>query len=232
MNTTTRYKVHISGDGQLHIDAERQVVPDGVDPSQVVQQVLHIEAAGTNRPVLAQVQDDRSNARFDIQVMPDGTTRPLDQPPMPQTPTATPNADFAQRLAAAQAAGRAHDLATAIPATVDLLLETAAELGDTARETLEVAQFRADLAYLSGDYAFATASWTWLALAWFDRLGPGKRRTQVAAQCATAAWMQLPPHEAVRTSSEVVSMLLEVTGPERTQTMRAAIEARIKGGNP
>jgi len=60
MNTSTRYQVHISRDGQLHIDGEPQVVPDGVDPSQVVVQVLHIEAACSGLPVLVQVQDERS----------------------------------------------------------------------------------------------------------------------------------------------------------------------------
>ncbi|MGW6145561.1 hypothetical protein, partial [Streptomyces sp. NPDC055140] len=195
MNTSTRYQVQISRDGQLYIDNEPHVVPDRVDPSQVVVQVLHIEAAGSGLPVLVQVQDERSNAHFDMQVMPDGTTQAAGLPtaaPEPAAPeTGKQKGNLAHRLTAAQAAGRAHDYDTAIAAADDILQQLTAEKGDTASKTLEAAQFRADLAYLSGEYAFATASWTWLALAWYDRLGPGKRRTQVAAQNAAQAWMHL-----------------------------------------
>ncbi|MFF7115488.1 hypothetical protein ACFY91_24700 [Streptomyces albogriseolus] len=232
MNTSTHYQVHISRDGQLRIDSEPQVVPAGVDPSQVVIQVLHIEAAGSGLPVLIQVQDDRTNSRFDMQVMPDGTTQAPGAPAVPAGPQ--PGATEPQqplspfdRLAAAQAAGRAHDFDTAIPAADAILQQLTAEQGDTATATLEAAQFRADLAYLSGEYAFATASWTWLALAWFDRLGPGKRRTQVAAQNAAHAWMQLPLHEAGPLAPDLVNMLLEVAAPERTATMRAQIAERL-----
>ncbi|MFF7953933.1 hypothetical protein [Streptomyces griseorubiginosus] len=224
MSTSMRYQVHINRDGQLYIDNEPQVVPDGVDPSQVVVQVLHIEAAGSGMPVLVQVQDERSNARFDMQVMPDGST----QAAAPQPVAGRQNASLFELLAAAQAAGRAHDFDTAIPAADDILQHLAAEQGDTGPGTLEAAQFRADLAYLSGEYAFATASWTWLALAWFDRLGPGKRRTQVAAQNAAHAWMQLAPQEAGPLSSDLVNMLLEVAAPERTATMRAQIAKRLE----
>ncbi|MGC5264086.1 hypothetical protein ACPXCO_24010 [Streptomyces cyaneofuscatus] len=231
MNTHTRYQVHISRDGQLHIDNEPQVVPDGVDPSQVVVQALHIEAAGSGLPVLVQVRDERSNAYFDMQVMPDGTTQAAGTSPAAPQPTA-PEAgrqkgSLFDRLAAAQAAGRAHDFDTAIAAADDILQELTAAQGDTASGTLEAAQFRADLAYLSGEYAFATASWTWLALAWFDRLGPGKRRTQVAAQNAAQAWMHLPPHDAGPLASDLVNMLLEVAALERTATMRAQIAERL-----
>ncbi|MFI6283007.1 hypothetical protein [Streptomyces sp. NPDC050988] len=231
MNTSTRYQVHISRDGQLHIDGEPQVVPDGVDPAQVVVQVLHIEAAGSGLSVLVQVQDERSNSHFDMQVMPDGTTQAAGTPPTApqgaQTEAREQKGSLLDRLAAAQAAGRAHDFDTAIAAADDILQQLTAEQGDTAAGTLEAAQFRADLAYLSGEYTFATASWTWLALAWFDRLGPGKRRTQVAAQNATQAWMQLPPHEAGPLTSDLVNMLLEVAPPERTATMRAQIAERL-----
>ncbi|OEJ22997.1 hypothetical protein AR457_37995 [Streptomyces agglomeratus] len=228
MNTSTRYQVHISRDGQLHINNEPQVVPDGVDPSQVVVQVLHIEAAGSGLPELVQVQDERTNSHFDMQVMPDGTTQAAGTPPAGRPPVAAEQkATHFDRLAAAQAAGRAHDFDTAIAAADDILQQLTAEQGDTATGTLEAAQFRADLAYLSGQYAFATASWTWLALAWFDRLGPGKRLTQVAAQNAAQAWMQLPPHEAGPLASDLVSMLLEVAAPERTAPMRAQITERL-----
>jgi len=228
MNTSTRYQVHINRDGQLYIDNEPQVVPDGVDPSQVVVQVLHIEAAGSGLPVLVQVQDERSNSHFDMQVMPDGSTQAAGpQPATPQPVAGGQNATLFERLAAAQAAGRAHDFDTAIAAADDILQQLTAEQGDTAPGTLEAAQFRADLAYLSGEYAFATASWIWLALAWFDRLGPGKRRTQVAAQNAAYAWMQLSPQEAGPLASDLVNMLLEVAAPERTATMRAQITERL-----
>lgn len=232
MNTSTRYQVHISRDGQLHIDSEPQAVPDGVDPAQVVIQVLHIEAAGSGAPVLVQVQDDRTSSRFDMQVMPDGTTQTpgtpvIGAPQREATTTAEQKDSLFERLAAAQAAGRAHDFDTAIAAADDILQQLTAEQGDTAAGTLEAAQFRADLAYLSGEYAFATASWTWLALAWLDRLGPGRRRTQVAAQNAAQAWMQLPPHEAGPLASDLVNMLLEVAAPERTATMRAQIAERL-----
>ncbi|MER7194805.1 hypothetical protein [Streptomyces flaveolus] len=232
MNTITRYQVHISRDGQLHIDSEPQVVPGGVDPSQVVTQILHIEAAGSGLPVLVQVQDDRTNSRFDMHVMPDGTTQAPATPaaaapqPVATEPQQQPSSLF-DRLAAAQAAGGAHDFDTAIPAADAILQQLTAEQGDTAAATLEAAQFRADLAYLSGEYAFATASWTWLALAWFDRLGPGKQRTQVAAQNAAQAWMQLPLHVAGPLASDLVNMLLEVAAPERTATMRAQIAERL-----
>ncbi|GAA2720401.1 MULTISPECIES: hypothetical protein [Streptomyces] len=233
MNTSTRYQVHISRSGQLRIDGEPQAVPDGVDPSQVVIKVLHIEAAGSGLPVLVQVQDDRTNSRFDMQVMPDGTTQAPVTPavaagPQPVAAEQQQPSSLFDRLAAAQAAGRAHDFDTAIPAADAILQQLTAEQGDTAAATLEAAQFRADLAYLSGEYAFATASWTWLALAWFDRLGPGKRRTQVAAQNAAQAWMQLPLHEAGPLASDLVNMLLEVAAPERTATMRAQIAERLR----
>ncbi|MFE1781098.1 hypothetical protein ACFW9F_00525 [Streptomyces sp. NPDC059506] len=232
MNTSTRYQVHISHDGQLHIDSKPQIVPDGVDPSQVVVQVLHIEAVGSGLPVLVQVQDERTASRFDMQVMPDGTTQAATTPPVAPQPAAPPTGQqqgsLFDRLAAAQAAGRAHDFVTAIPAADEILQQLTAEQGDMAYATLEAAQFRADLAYLSGEFAFATASWTWLALAWFDRLGPGKRRTQVAAQNAAQAWMQLPPHEAGSLAPDLVSMLLEVATPERTATMRAQIAERLE----
>jgi hypothetical protein len=231
MNTSTRNQVHISRDGQLHIDGEPQVIPDGVDPSQVVVQVLHIEAAGSGLPVLVQVQDERSNSHFDMQIMPDGTTQAGGTPPAAPQPAPAEarnqSGSLFDRLAAAQAAGRAHDFDTAIAAADDILQQLTAEQGDTAAGTLEAAQFRADLAYLSGEYAFATASWTWLALAWFDRLGPGKRRTQVAAQNAAQAWMQLPLHEAGPLAPDLVNMLLEVAPPERTATMRAQIGERL-----
>jgi hypothetical protein len=231
MNTTTRYQVHISRDGQLYIDNEPQVVPDGIDPSQVVVQVLHIEAAGSGVPILVQVQDERTGSRFDMQVMPDGTTQAAGTPPAaPQPAAAAPQQQkdsLFDRLAAAQAAGRAHDFDAAIATADDILQQLTAEQGDTASATLEAAQFRADLAYLSGEYAFAAASWTWLALAWFDRLGPGKRRTQVAAQNAAQAWMQLPPSEAGPLASDLVNMLMEVAAPERTATMRAQIAERL-----
>ncbi|MFF8618636.1 hypothetical protein [Streptomyces sp. NPDC015350] len=232
MNTSTRCQVHISHDGRLRIDSEPQVVPDGVDPSQVAIQVLHIEAAGSGLPVLVRVQDERTSSRFDMQVMPDGTTQPpgtpaaAAPPPAATEPPQQPSSLFDQ-LATAQAAGRAHDFDTAIPAADAILQQLTAEQGDTAAATLEAAQFRADLAYLSGEYAFATASWTWLALAWFDRLGPGKQRTQVAAQNAAQAWMQLPLREANPLASDLVNMLLEVAAPERTTTMRAQIAERL-----
>lgn len=227
MNTSTHYQVHISRDGQLHLDNEPHVVPDGVDPSQVVVQVLHIEAAGTGRPVRVQVQDERTGSHFDMQVMPDGTTQAAGAPPATPRPPAEPKAPLFDRLAVAEAAGRAHDFDTAVAAADDILRQLTAEQGDTATGTLEAAQFRADLAYLSGEHAFATASWTWLALAWFDRLGPGKRRTQVAAQNAAQAWTQLPPHEAGPLATDLVNMLLEVAAPERTATMRAHIAQRL-----
>ncbi|MFD7954257.1 hypothetical protein ACFV4X_12250 [Streptomyces ardesiacus] len=230
MNTSTRYQVHISRDGQLHIDNEPHVVPDGVDPSQVVVQVLHIEAAGSAQPVLVQVQDERTATRFDMQVMPDGTTQAAGTPPaapLPATSATGQPSSLYERLAAAQAAGRAHDFDTAIVAADDILQQLTAEQGDTAAATLEAAQFRADLAYLSGEFTFATASWTWLALAWFDRLGPGKRRTQIAAQNAAQAWMHLPPHEAGPLAADLVNMLMEVAAPERTATIRAQIAQRL-----
>jgi hypothetical protein len=228
MNISARHQVHISSDGHLYIDSEPQVVPDGVDPAQVVIQVLHIEAAGTGLPVVVQVRDDRSNSQFDMQVMPDGTTQaPGTAPAAAQLSTDGKETTLFERLAAAQAAGRAHDFDTAIPAADGVLQQLTAEQGDTAPATLEAAQFRADLAYLSGDYAYATASWVWLALAWLDRLGPGKRRTQIAAQNAAQAWMQLSPHEAPPLATDLLNMLLEVAAPERTETIRARIQQRL-----
>ncbi|KNE83357.1 hypothetical protein AB0B04_19445 [Streptomyces xinghaiensis] len=227
MNTSTHNQVHISRDGQLHIDDERQVVPEGIDPSQVATQVLHIEATGSGLPVLAHVRDDRSNSQFDMQIMPDGTTQaPGAASTAPQTP-AHRTEPLMTRLATAQAAGRAHDFNTAIPAADDILRQLTTEQGDTGPGTLEAAQFRADLAYLSGDYSFATASWTWIALAWLDRLGPGRRRTQIAAQNAAQAWMYTSPQEAVPLATDLISMLLEVAAPERTATMRSRIENRL-----
>ncbi|MET9107621.1 hypothetical protein [Streptomyces zhihengii] len=231
MNTSTRYQVHINRDGRLHIDSEPQVVPDGVDPSQVVVQVLHIEAAGRGLPVLVQVQDERTASRFDMQVMPDGTTQaavtPSAAPQSAATPAGQQQGPLLERLAAAQAAGRAHDFDTAVPAADEILQQLTAEQGDMAPATLEAAQFRADLGYLTGEFAFATSSWIWLALASLDRLGPGKLRTQVAAQNAAQAWMQLPPHEARPLTHDLVSMLLEVAAPERTATMRTQIAERL-----
>jgi hypothetical protein len=231
MNTHTRYQVHISRDGQLHIDGESHVVPGGVDPSQIVVQVLHLEAAGIGVPIQVQVQDERSASHFDMQVMPDGTTQaagpPTTTPHLAPAESRDPEGSLIDRLAAAQAAGRAQDMATAIDAADDILQQLTTEEGVTAASTLKAAQFRADLAYLSGEYSFAAASWTWLALAWLDRLGPGKRRTQVAAQNATQAWMQLPLHEAAPLATDLVNMLLEVTDPERTATMRAQIAERL-----
>ncbi|MEU6070533.1 hypothetical protein ABZ864_40365 [Streptomyces sp. NPDC047082] len=225
--TTTQFQVHISPDGQLHIDRERHVVPTGVDPSQVVLHVLRLEAAGCGAPVVVHVQDDRSSTHFDMQVMPDGTTQA--PPALPTAPpTAPPMANLRDRLEAAQEAGRAHDFATAVPAADDILQTLTAELGENARETLEAAQFRADLAVLSGDYPFAAASWTWLALAWLDQLGPGKLRTQQAACNAAWVWMQLPPHDAVASAPDVLAMLLEVAPPDRTHGMRTQMEARLR----
>ncbi|WP_371591223.1 hypothetical protein [Streptomyces sp. NBC_00470] len=160
--------------------------------------------------------------------MPDGTTQqatPSSATPQPAAPQS--EASLHDRLRAAQEAGRAHDFDTAIAAADEILQQLIAEQGDTAIGTLEAAQFRADLAYLSGEYAFATESWTWLALAWFDRVGPGKRRTQIAAQNAAQSWMHLPPHEARPRADDLVNMLLEVTAPERTATIRAQIAERL-----
>ncbi|MCZ1012284.1 hypothetical protein [Streptomyces lydicus] len=232
MTTNPRYQVRISHDGQLHIDNERQVIPDGVDPSQVVIQTLHIDAAGNGMPVHAAIRDDRSDSHFDMMVMPDGTTQAPGSEAAPAPLPAEPkqSGSLFERLVAAQAAGRAHDFDAAIFAADGILQELAGEQGDTAPATLKAAQFRADLAYLSGDYAFATASWTWLALAWFDRLGPGKRLTQIAAQNAAQAWMQLPLNDAVAQANELLSMLLEVVAPERTESMRFQIEQRLQQG--
>ncbi|MFD8667694.1 hypothetical protein OG728_38440 (plasmid) [Streptomyces microflavus] len=227
MNTSTPSQVHIAPNGQLHLNNEPQHVPDGVDPSHVVVQALHIEAAGTGLPVLVHVQDERTGSDFAMQVMPDGTTQAPGTAPATPRPPAQLNPTLADRLAAAQAAGRAHDFDTATATADDILRQLTAEQGDTAPATLEAAQFRADLAYLSGEYSFATASWTWLALAWFDHLGPGKRLTQIAAQNAAQAWMQLPPHDAAPLHTELVNMLLEVATPERTATMRAQINDRL-----
>ncbi|MGZ2358452.1 hypothetical protein LRE75_17400 [Streptomyces sp. 372A] len=233
MNTNTCYQISISHDSQLHIDGEPQFVPEGIDPSKVVMQVCHVKAAGTGMPVLVQVQDDRTNSRFDMHVMPDGTTRPPAAPPAAALqPLATEpqhhSRSLIDRVTAAQAAGRAHDFETAIPAADAILQQLTTEQGVTAAATLDAAQFRADLAYLNGEYALATISWTWLALAWYDRLGPGNRRTQVAAQNAAQAWMQLPLHEAGPMASDLVNMLLEATTPERTATMRAHIAERLR----
>ncbi|MFE7777693.1 hypothetical protein ACFU5O_28095 [Streptomyces sp. NPDC057445] len=228
MSISTSHQVHITSDGQLHIDSEPQLVPNAIDPSQVALQVLHIEAAGSGLPVLAHVRDDRSNSIFDIQVMPDGTTQAPDPEAAVGTPIAAPGTDPFARLAAAQAAGRHHDFSTAIPAADQILQHLTSERGATAKETLEVAQFRADLAFLSGDYAYSTSSWTWLALAWYDKLGPHRKRTQIAASNAAAAWIQLPPTEAIVSATDLVNMLLEVTAPERTETMRGQIEARLQ----
>ncbi|WP_440580931.1 hypothetical protein [Streptomyces sp. PT19] len=230
MNATTRHQVHISRDGELHIDSEPQVVPDGVDPSQVVVQALRLEAAGSGLPVLVQVHDERTGSQFGMQVMPDGTTRAAETPQQ-GTAHQQQKGSLSDRLAAAQAAGRAHDFDTATAAADDILQQLTAEQGATASATLKAAEFRADLAYLRGEYAFATAWWTWLALAWFDRLGPGKRRTQVAARNAAQAWMQLPPHEAGPLASDLVNMLLEVAAPERTAALRAQIAERLGQAN-
>ncbi|MFD7861541.1 hypothetical protein [Streptomyces sp. NPDC059783] len=230
MNTSTRYQVHINLDGQLYLDNEPHVVPDGVDPSQVAVQVLHIEAAGSGQPVLVQVYDERTAFRFDMQVMPDGTTQAADAATEALQPASTPTRppiSVIDRLAAAQAAGRAHDFDTAIAAADTILQQLTAEQGETATATLEAAQFRADLAYLSGGYALATASWTWIALAWFDLLGPGKRRTRIAAQNAAQAWMHLPPHEAGPLASDLVNMLMEVTAFRNTATICDQIARRL-----
>lgn len=193
MDTSTRHQAHISPDGHLHLDNEPQVVPEGVDPAQVVVQRFHIDAAGTGLPILVQVHDERTGSAFPMQVMPDGTTQAPGTTPSPPVQDVNP---IAERLAAAQAAGRAHDFAGAIAAADDILQQLTATHGETGRETLWAAQFRADLAYLSAEYAFAAASWTWIALAWFDRLGPGMLLTEQAAQKATRSWMQLPPQAA------------------------------------
>ncbi|MFE2852700.1 hypothetical protein ACFXJO_16415 [Streptomyces lavendulae] len=230
MNTSTPYQAHISHNGQLSLDAEPQVVPDGIDPSQVLLQVLHIQAAGSGIPVQVHVRDDRTGSGFDIEVLPDGTTRPpgtQTTPTADEAPTAPIMDELAQRLSAAYEAGRAHDFETAIPAADALIQDLAAEFGETAPRTLKAAQFRADLAVLEGDYAYATASWTWLALTWYDGLGPGMRLPQVAACNAAWTWMQLPPDEAVISAPDVLSMLNEVTTPDRTQTIRAQIQERL-----
>ncbi|MFB7836158.1 hypothetical protein [Streptomyces sp. NPDC056056] len=230
MNTSTQYQAYISHDGQLSLDAEPQVVPDGIDPSQVLLRVLHIQSAGSGAPVLVHVRDDRTGAGFDIEVMPDGTTRPPGTHPTPtaaEAPAVPPADDLALRLAAAHEAGRAHDFETAIPAADALIQEFALQYGETAPRTLKAAQFRADLAVLEGDYAYATASWTWLALTWYDGLGPGMRLTQVAAGNAAWTWMQLTQEEAVTSAPELLSMLNEVTTPDRTESIRAQIEARL-----
>ncbi|MFD6465395.1 hypothetical protein [Streptomyces goshikiensis] len=230
MNTSTRYQAHISHDGQLSLDAEPQVVPDGIDPSQVLLRVLHIQAAGNGTPVLVHVRDDRTGSSFDIEVLPDGTTRPpgtRDTSAGTEAPTSPASDDLALRLAAAYEAGRAHDFETAIPAADALIQEFAVQYGETAPRTLKAAQFRADLAVLEGDFAYATASWTWLALTWYDGLGPGMRLTQAAAGNAAWTWMQLPPEEAVTAAPDLLSMLNEVTTPDRTQSIRAQIEERL-----
>jgi hypothetical protein len=229
MNTSTRHQVHITRDGQLSIDSEPQVVPDEVDPSQAVIQMLQIEAVGSGLPVLVQVQDDRTHSRFDIRVMPDGTTQAPATASTQRVATEPQQQEgsLLDRLTAAQAAGRVHDFDLAIPAADAILQQLSAEQGDMAAATLEAAQFRADLAYLSGEYIVATASWIRLALAWYDRLGPGRRRTQVAAQNAVQAWMHLPLCQARPLASDLVDMLLEVTAPERTETMRAHIAERL-----
>ncbi|MFD4243711.1 hypothetical protein ACFWP3_19250 [Streptomyces sp. NPDC058525] len=228
MNTSPSYEVHIARNGQLHINDEPTVTPDGVDPSQVVLQVLYIEAAGSGAPLLVHVHDDRNGSDFDFEVMPDGTTRPPSTPTAAEAPASSTSDDLALRLAAAHEAGRAHDFDTAIPAADAILQDLAAELGDTAPRTLKAAQFRADLAVLEGDYPHATASWTWLALTWYDTLGPGKHLTQVAAGNAAWSWMQLPPAEATMSAPDLLSMLNEVTTPDRTQTIRAQIETRLR----
>ncbi|MFE6904382.1 type VII secretion system-associated protein [Streptomyces sp. NPDC057717] len=180
------------------------------------------------RPVSAASPDVTSAiTRSTSDRLPDGTTHAPGAAAAVAPPITPPAGDPVERLAAAQAAGRAHDFARAIPVADEALQQFATEFGDTARETLEVAEFRADLAYLSGDFVLATASWTCLASAWFDRLGPGKRRTQLAAGNAAAAWMQLPPHDAVATATDLLSMLLDVTAPERTKTIRSRIRARL-----
>lgn len=228
MNSNLSHEVHISRNGQLHINDEITVTPDGVDPSQAILQVLHIQAAGSGTPLLVHVHDDRNGSDFDFEVMPDGTTRPPSAPTAADAqPSPIPD-DLALRLAAAHEAGRAHDFDTAIPAADAILQDLAAELGDTAPSTLKAAQFRADLAVLEGDYAHATASWTWLALTWYDTLGPGKRLTQVAAGNAAWSWMQLPPAEARVSAPDMLSMLNEVTTPDRTQTIRTQIETRLR----
>jgi hypothetical protein len=234
MNRETSYNVHISRDGQLHIDDDAKLVPAGVDPSQVALQVLHIDAAGTGMPVLAHVQDDRSDSAFDVQILPDGTTQAPNPTPTPAVASPAPATrrpavlDLSDQLDAAQSAARAGDFTTAIRLADEILFTLTTELGDTARETLEAAQFRADLAFMSGNYTFATASWTWLALAWLDRLGPGKQRTQHAAQNAAAAWARLAPADAVRATGEVLGMLQEVAAPDRTWALRAHIEQRSR----
>ncbi|MFD0427635.1 hypothetical protein ACFQ60_03780 [Streptomyces zhihengii] len=50
MNSNLPYAVHISRDGRLHINGEPTVIPDGVDPSQVVLRILHMEAAASGTP--------------------------------------------------------------------------------------------------------------------------------------------------------------------------------------
>lgn len=90
MNTSTPYQAHISHNGQLSLDAEPQVVPEGIDPSQVLQQVLHIQAAGSGTPVQVHVRDDRTGSGFDIEVLPDGTTRPPARTTRPRAPKHRP----------------------------------------------------------------------------------------------------------------------------------------------
>ncbi|MER5891204.1 hypothetical protein ABT160_45980 [Streptomyces sp. NPDC001941] len=228
MTSTPRYQVHISSEGQLFLDNEPCIVPTGVDPSQVAVHILHIQAAGSGQPSLVHVRDERTASRFDMQVMPDGTTQPAESPKPPPPATDQPTDSLRERLIAAQDAARAHNLTTAIPEADDILQQLSSRHGETAPATLEAAQFRADLAYLNEDFAFATASWTWLALAWFDRLGPGKRRTQIAAQNAAEAWMRLPLHEARHLASDLVNMLVEVAAPERTAGIRTMITERLR----
>ncbi|MET8676086.1 hypothetical protein ABZW18_00375 [Streptomyces sp. NPDC004647] len=223
----THHRVRITGIHQLLIDDELQEIPEGVDHQQAAHHFLYLAAAGAGAPVLAHVVDERSGASFELKVNPDGSTQPPGAPPSPTTPEHAEDR-FAQRIAAAQQAGRARDFATAVAAADDILRELTAEDGDTAPTTLKAAQFRADLAYLSGDSAYATASWTWIALAWFDRLGPGKRLTQQAASRAAASWIQLNATDAARLAPELLDMLLEVAAPERTATIRGQVQQRLQ----
>ncbi|WP_326581741.1 hypothetical protein OIE69_44035 (plasmid) [Actinacidiphila glaucinigra] len=221
---TRTYDVRIFGDGQVHVDHEPQHVPLGVDPAQVAVHVLRLHAASGGAAVTATVRDDRSSAQFTMQVNPDGTTEPpADGTLAMAAPTASPPA----RLAAAQAAGRAHDWTVAIAEANALLEELSAEHASTAPQTLEVARFRADLAWLSGDFAYATSAWVWLALTALDQNGPGSQTTREAAGKAAAAWMRLPLPEARTLAKDLMAMLLEVAPQEQTVGMRRQIEGRV-----
>ncbi|MFI1203479.1 hypothetical protein ACH4VR_29290 [Streptomyces sp. NPDC020883] len=222
--------VLITNDTTAVIHGEPVSVPPGVTVDQAVMSYLQLEAAGVGATITVHIDDRRHAVNASLLVNPDGTTGP--QEPAPDSRTPKPTRELSP-LASVRALAVAGDLNAAITRADTLLRKWSADpsLGPQHPTTLEMAQARAELASITQDYPYAYAAWSWLAATWHEKTGRCPRthphdhehcrHIAMTTSKAATAWMQLPTQVAMQRSHEILELIENLAGSDKTPAGKA-----------